>query len=202
MIAFLFSSLGVALSGTVAPGPVTAATLAHGTLRRHAGFLIGLGHITVEFLTVMLLLAGVEILANSIGVRQAIGTAGGALLLVMGVQLITRRENLEASRKTRHGRHPYLTGVVLTCLNPYFLLWWVTVGVTILLQATQHGLLVLASFMVGHWACDLAWLEFLSQLGFRGVRRLGDKSRRCVSLFCGVALIVFGVQFLIDALLA
>lgn len=59
MIGFLVTTVAISLSGVMAPGPITAATLAAGTRSRHAGVLVALGHLVIELPLVLLLVAGI-----------------------------------------------------------------------------------------------------------------------------------------------
>ena len=65
----------------MAPGPITAATLAAGARRRHAGAMIALGHGVIEFPLMLVILAGAGEFFKFEGVKTAIGLAGGAVLL-------------------------------------------------------------------------------------------------------------------------
>ena len=88
---------------------------------------------------------------------------------------------------------------MLTGANPYFLVWWATVGLTLASQAMEFGLLVLGLFALVHWLCDLIWLEMLSLVGFKGTGAFGQRSQKIVSGVCGVLLLGFGVKFVWDA---
>ena len=65
MLAFLVSAVAISLSGVIAPGPVTAATLAAGARHRHAGVMIALGHAIVEVPLILLLVGGVASILDS-----------------------------------------------------------------------------------------------------------------------------------------
>jgi threonine/homoserine/homoserine lactone efflux protein len=183
----------------MAPGPITAATLAAGTRNRHAGALIALGHLVVELPLILLLVAGIGKCLQSSGTRIGIGLAGGAFLLLMGVQLLLSLRATDTASESPTQRHPFWSGVVLTGANPYFLLWWATVGLTMAGQAMEFGLLVLALFALIHWLCDLIWLEVLSLVGFKGTEAFGQRSQKIVSAVCGVLLLGFGLKFVWDA---
>jgi threonine/homoserine/homoserine lactone efflux protein len=197
---FVVTAVGLTLTGVLAPGPITAATLASGTRNRHAGALIALGHIAVEFPAILVLVAGLGTLVeSSVAVRSCIALAGGAFLLLMGVQLLqSLRQSSEGSDAATE-RHPFWTGVVLTGTSPYFWVWAATVGLTLTNQALEFGLLTLVLFALAHWTCDLGWLEVLSLAGYKGSQVFGEKSQRWVSLVCGVMLVAFGQRFFYDA---
>lgn len=199
MSGFLLTTIAISLSGVMAPGPITAATLAAGARSRHAGAMIALGHGVVEFPLIVLLAAGAGSFLTFGQVRNGIGLAGGAVLGLMGLQLLLslRARSVDAAAPVQ--RHPLVTGIVLTGANPYFLVWWATVGLTLVTKAAEFGALVLGVFAVVHWLCDLVWLEVLSLLGFKGSEVFGSRAQTVISGVCGVVLLGFGAKFLYDA---
>ncbi|HUT56513.1 MAG TPA: LysE family transporter [Phycisphaerae bacterium] len=202
ILGFLAQATVISLTGVMAPGPMTAATIAAGVRRRHAGALIAIGHAVVELPLMVLIVAGVGKLLKYPGVQIGIGLAGGAFLLLMGVQIIIglRKGGEAAGRSTR--RHPLVTGIVLTGGNPYFLLWWATVGLALATQARALGILAFALFAVIHWLCDLVWLEALSVATHRGSRLLGGRGQRVFLGICAAAILFFGAKFILDAAIA
>jgi threonine/homoserine/homoserine lactone efflux protein len=199
MLEFLVLTVGISLSGVMAPGPITAATLATGAQRRHAGTLVALGHALVEVPFIALLGIGVTGLLDSSAVRMGIGIAGGVALLLMGTQLLLSLRKAGNDCEASIQRHPFMIGVVLTAANPYFLLWWVTVGLTLVTQAMTFGIVVLALFVLVHWLCDLGWLEVLSVVGHKGSELYGRRAQRAISAVCGILLVGFGVKLLCQA---
>jgi threonine/homoserine/homoserine lactone efflux protein len=199
MLAFLLSTVAISLSGVMAPGPITAATLAAGARSRHAGALIALGHAVVEMPLIVLLAAGIGSFLTYPRVKVGIGFAGGAVLILMGAQLLLslRREDVDAEAPAQ--RRPFMTGIVLTGANPYFLVWWATVGLALATKALDWGALALLAFGVIHWLCDLGWLEVLSILGFKGSEVFGRRAQTMVAAVCAFVLLGFGAKFLYDA---
>ena len=57
----------------------------------------------------------------------------------MGAQLLLSLRKSKTDSQATVQRRPFMTGVVLTGANPYFLFWWATVGLTLATQATKHG---------------------------------------------------------------
>jgi len=199
MLAFLLSTVAISLSGVMAPGPITAATLAAGARSRHAGALVALGHAVIEMPLILLLSAGIGSFLESSTARAGIGLAGGAVLLVMGVQLLLSVRNPTADQEVSVQRHPLVIGVVLTAANPYFLVWWATVGLALATRAMTFGAPMLGLFAIVHWLCDLGWLEVLSVAGFKGSEAFGSRVQTVVSAVCGLVLLGFGAKFLYDA---
>jgi threonine/homoserine/homoserine lactone efflux protein len=196
---FILTIVGISLSGVMAPGPITAATLAAGGRNRHAGAWVCAGHIAVELPLILVLAAGLGTFLESRRIRAGIGLIGGVLLLWMGLQLLASLRKTETRLAGSVDGHPLWIGVVLSGANPYFLLWWATVGLTLTSQAMEFGVLALGLFALLHWLCDLGWLEVLSYAGFRGSQAFGTRSRKAISMICTVALLGFGLKFVYDA---
>jgi threonine/homoserine/homoserine lactone efflux protein len=201
--AFLAQATVISLTGVMAPGPMTAATVAAGVRRRHAGALIAVGHAVIEVPLMIAIVAGAAKLLKYPGVQIGIGLAGGAMLLLMGAQiLIGLRKGAEATGPARRSRHPLVTGIVLTGGNPYFLIWWATVGLALATQARALGILAFALFAAVHWLCDLVWLEALSVATHKGSRLLGGRGQKVFLGICAAAILFFGGKFILDAALA
>jgi threonine/homoserine/homoserine lactone efflux protein len=199
MLAFFLSAIAISLSGVMAPGPMTAATLAAGTRHRHAGVMIALGHAVVEIPLILLLVVGAASFLESATARAVIGLAGGAVLVFMGLQLLLSLRQQNNESETSVQRHPLVIGIVFTAANPYFLVWWATVGLALAAEALAFGIVVLVLFAIVHWLCDLGWMEVLSMAGFKGSEIFGQRAQIVVSAVCGIVLLGFGGKFLYDA---
>ncbi|MGD0896420.1 MAG: LysE family transporter [Thermoguttaceae bacterium] len=199
MIGLVLTIVSISLSGVMAPGPITAATLAAGARNRHAGAWIGAGHVLVELPLILLLVAGLDTFLKGKGIQAGIGLVGGVLLMLMGLQLAIAARKPDSAPVAPVQRHPLWIGVVLSGANPYFLLWWATIGLTLTGRAMEFGLAALVLFALIHWLCDLGWLEVLSMAAFKGSQAFGNRSRKAISLICAVVLLGFGVKFIYDA---
>lgn len=189
----------ISLSGVMAPGPVTAAAVAMGARNRFAGVLISVGHGIVEFPLMILIILGMDKLLKSTPTKMAIGLAGGVFLIIMAVQMLSRLRCGQQYRTTATKGKPVLAGMILSAGNPYFLLWWATVGLALATTATQLGIWAFALFAIVHWLCDFVWLSVLSWASFKGTGLLGPLSQQIVLLICSVALLVFGLFFIYKA---
>ncbi len=198
LVAFLAQVVVISLSGVMAPGPVTAATIELGTRNRHAGALLALGHGIVEFPLIVVITLGMAVFFESVITQIVIGLAGGLFLWLMGLGMI--KTAADTAQQTGYGRRgPLLTGIVLSGGNPYFLLWWATAGLALALQAKSLGAWAFVLFAAVHWSMDLIWLWILSWFSYKGARILGPKTMKWVVILCGSALILFGLNFLCDA---
>lgn len=204
-LGFLFwSSFVVGLSGALMPGPVLTATVSEVMKRGFiAGPLIVLGHGLMEVGLLFLLIAGLgDWLALPVA-RMALGFVGGGLLVLMGAQMIltARRvaerataKNDPAAPAPLHG--PMLAGAATTLSNPYFYVWWGTVGLGYAAVAMDHGKLGLAAFYGGHISSDLVWYSAVAVAIASGRRICPPWLYRLILSACGVALLVLGGIFI------
>lgn len=199
LIAFVAQAVMISLSGVMMPGPLTAATLACGSTRRNAGFLIAVGHGIVEFPLIVLIMAGTAGVVEHQGFRLGVSLAGGVVLLAMGAGMLRSPSGREGPARRYGRRGLVLTGILLSIGNPFFLVWWATAGLKLTTQAVRLGVLACGLFAVVHWLCDLIWLEMLSLGAFKGVQLLGGRSGRIITRVCAAVLLAFGAAFIIGA---
>lgn len=191
---FLLSAAGISLSGVMAPGPLTAATITKGYRDKNAGALIAIGHAVIEFPLMAFIYLGFAHYITSPEVKKVMGLVGGLMLIFMGFQM------LRATRKALAGAAdlPYnslTTGIIMTGANPYFFLWWATIGVALVATATNFGVFGLLLFALVHWSCDLAWSQFISVSVFKSRHLWSEKVRKIVFGICAFILVGFGIWF-------
>ncbi len=201
MLLFLFEVVGISLSGVMAPGPVTAAAIAAGARSRYAGALIALGHGMVELPLIVLIVLGPGRILKLPAAQIVIGLAGGAFLLVMAIQMLSSLRSAEEFEAKFSGSTPLLTGVLLSATNPYFLLWWATIGLALATTAANLGIWAFALFAIVHWLCDFVWLCALSWASFKGSTLLGPRVKWLVLSICAAAMLVFGLCFVYRAVM-
>ena len=194
----------VGLSGAMAPGPVLTVTVSE-TLKRgfKAGPLIVLGHAILEIILLALIAAGLGPFFQLPTVTTIFLSAGGIILLWMGAHMVitnkrTTEDVLNAKgAETSYG--PVLAGIVLSVSNPFWIIWWVTVGMGFVSQSLQFGIAGLLSFYFGHILADLAWYSFVSYSVSAGRRLCPPVAYRTLFITCGIALIIGGVLFVARA---
>ena len=196
-LSFLLQVFLVSLTGVMAPGPITALTLAKGNESPHAGAAVAAGHAIVEVPLMAAVYFGFGRLLAMQRVKASIGIAGGIVLAIMaaGMVLSIRREEPGAERYTRSAM---TAGIILSIGNPYFLIWWATVGGALVMRSVSFGATGIVSFAVLHLLCDLVWLYFLSALAFKGGRFFGRIFQKVVFAGCGAFLVFLSVKFMVD----
>lgn len=202
LLGFLGAVVAISLSGVMSPGPLTAITLALGRRDAWAGLWINIGHAIAEVPLILALLYGLGPLVEEPLLRRGVALLGGLLLFGMGAGLLRGREretDPPDSPAPRGG--PVLSGAGMTALNPYWFLWWLTVGLGLITRAQAFGSARIVALMVAvHLACDLGWGTFLSWAAHRGGRGMGPPTWRRIEIGCGLVLILFGGFFFYEGI--
>jgi len=195
---FLVEAVLVSLSGVLAPGPITSVSVGYGSEDPWAGTQVAVGHGLVEFPVMIAVFLGVGALVEVPLVRSLIGLVGGVFLLYLGVDML-RSIGVGAVQPVGGARSPLAAGALLSLGNPYFLIWWMTVGAGLILRSAEFGLLGFAAFAVGHWLCDLSWDTFLSALSFQGGQFFGRWFQKVIFGLAGGFLLFYGARLLWEA---
>jgi len=201
---FLFTVVLVTASGALAPGPLFFATVSHGTRSGAMGGLwISVGHTLVEFPLVLLLTSGLLTAYNQPIVQLVVGVAGGVALLVFGAMQIRgafRAKSGDSSQGEVKFRSPLLLGLGLSGLNPFFIAWWLTAGVELILKALALASLAgIVLMYISHVWMDYAWLILTAHFAHMGRNLVGTRGYKVLIAFFGAILIYFGLTFLLEA---
>ena len=173
-------------------------TVGSGAKSPHAGALVAFGHGIVEFPLMLFVFFGLGYVLGLEPVKIVIFALGGVFLLFMGIDMLRSLKNAGAVTNANTGK-PLAAGIMLSLGNAYFLIWWATVGATLISKAVAFGLLGFLVFAVVHWLCDFVWFYILSAVSYRGGNLLGVKFQKAVFGICGVFLLIFGIKFIGDA---
>lgn len=197
LASFLLEAVLVSLSGVMAPGPITSVTVGFGSEDPRAGAWVAVGHGIIEFPLMVGVFFGVGYLVDLPAVKAVIALVGGAFLLYLGIGML-RGIKEEEITPLGSKRSPILAGALLSIGNPYFLIWWATVGASLILRSVEFGVLGFAAFAVAHWLCDLTWDTFLSTVSFQGGQFFGRKFQQVVFGISGGFLIFYSGKLLWD----
>ncbi len=206
-LGFLFgTSFLVGLSGALMPGPVLTATIAH-ALRRgfRAGPAIVLGHAILELAVLAAVAFGLGAWLARPAVMGPLGLAGGVLLTAMGAHMALTAPAAADRALAEAGaavpatlpvwRTPAAAGFLLSLSNPYWLLWWCTIGLNYTALALRRGPAGLAAFYTGHISSDLVWYSAVAAAVAAGRRVCPPAAYRNVLRLCGLALVAIGARF-------
>ena len=192
------TSFVIALSGALMPGPLLTITLSESAKRGfYAGPLIVLGHGILEQLLLLLLLLGLAPILKNDQVIGSVGVVGAVVLIWMAVGMIRSLPSLSLERVAKDSKstNPVWAGVLMSLANPYWIIWWATIGLGYILYSFTVGLLGVAAFFAGHILADLAWYAAVSFAVSHGRRFMSDKIYKGVIACCAVALLGFAIYF-------
>lgn len=198
---FAIAVITISVSGVMSPGPLFAANVAYGLKGgARAGLKMAYGHTVVELPLVILLGVGALSLETIPQFRETIALVGAISLFVFaGMQIKSVLKKPSSIFEGRHG--PFIAGIMLSALNPFFLIWWFTIGFKLISDS-----LVLASFAgIGimfafHIWMDYAWLCTVGFLSSKGKRILSSKNYNIFMITISGVLVYFGIVFALEAL--
>jgi threonine/homoserine/homoserine lactone efflux protein len=196
---FLASVLLISLSGVLLPGPLFAITIKKASKSKTAGALIAVGHGIVELPLMFLIFFVLSHFDIPSVVLVAVGLVGGFLMIYMGVKAFRNRHNQEETTESLK-RDSVLAGAWTTAANAGFILWWLTIGTTLILNAKLFGLLGFSVFAGVHWLVDFFWYTVAAVLIFKSQRFWTERTRMGITLFSVTVFIGFGMYFMGSAL--
>ena len=202
IIEFAILVIIISASGVMSPGPLFAANITYG-LREgvKSGIKIAIGHSIVELPLVILLGIGVFSLEIFPEFRTIISIFGAITLFVFaGIQIKTiLKKNKNISLKPKQG--PIVTGILLSALNPFFIVWWLTIGFKLISDAMLiwafAGILIVFVF---HIWMDFAWLGITAFLASKSRKIISNRNYKIMILLLSLTLIYFGITFLMDVI--
>ena len=191
---FLFSVVLISLSGVLLPGPLFAATMEKAAKRKTAGLLIAVGHGIVEFPLMFLIYFWLSQFVIPDVVPVTVGLVGGLLMIYMGFQTF-RNRNKNNQKYASPKKDSLVAGIWTTAANAGFILWWLTIGTTLILNAQIFGLLGFSVFAVVHWLCDFVWYTVVAFIIFKSRRFWNEKVHTAIFIFCFAVFVGFGAWF-------
>lgn len=199
----------IAFTGAMAPGPFLTVTIAETARKgRLAAVLLLVGHALLEAVLLVGFAFGLQAFLRRPAVSTALGVVGGGFLLWMGGTLLRDAVHgrltlsLDADERRARGKRfgPVLQGAAVSLSNPYWTLWWATIGVTLASQALRVGPAAVVAFFLGHELADFVWYGIVAQAVHSGRRFLSDGLYRWIIGVCAAFLVYLGASFLVGAL--
>jgi len=193
------TSFIVALSGALMPGPVLTVTISQSAARGWiVGPLVVLGHGILELSLVVAIVYGLGQFLAKGSVIGVIGIIGGIVLLWMGWGMVRDARKVSLVLEGEKGTvllHPVWAGILSSLSNPYWTVWWATIGLSYIAFSMKYGMVGISFFYTGHILADLVWYAFVSSLVHFGKRWANDRAFQVVIAVCGFMLLGFGVYF-------
>jgi len=194
-LSFIITIILISLSGVIAPGPLFAVTIAESKRNKFAGTFIALGHAALEIpLILFLFFFGAMIITKS--VEAIMGVLGGLVLLYFAYS-----EYKSISVTTVRRFTGLIAGFAMSTLNPYFIVWWLTVGFKLIIDSLNYGFLGLLTFITVHELCDFVWLTFVSLSAYKMYELWSEKALKVLSTVSLTIFAIFGVKFLLSGII-
>jgi threonine/homoserine/homoserine lactone efflux protein len=205
LLAVFLSAWMVGFSGAMAPGPISTIVVSEASRRGFwVGPLVTLGHAVAELVIVVALVLGLRDLLAGSQLQVAIALVGGCFLVWIG--LTTTRDALRSAPALalspagsggmlRWG--PAWAGLVTSFSNPYWFLWWGTIGASYVVVSLRLGTAGAIAFYGGHIMSDLSWNSLLSLLMASGRRWLPAGVVRGFLAATGAFMMGLGIYFVL-----
>ena len=201
----------VAFSGATAPGPMLTLVVASVAEKGlWTSFFIVLGHCILELAVVISFVFGIlKYLENPI-LLKAIGLFGGIFLLYLGSNILysvfkkkMRVDFKSAVKKNSMNRKSTfvvtLKGITISLVNPYWYIWWISIGAAFLIKSVQFNAAGITSFFIGHISADFIWYLFIGFLVSTSRKFFNQKIYNVILIFCSLFLFYLGIKFIVDA---
>lgn len=194
----------IALTGAMAPGPLLTVTITE-TVRkgRVAALMLLVGHALLEAALLIGFAFGLQEFLKRATVASVLAVAGGGFLIWMGATLLRDAVRGRLKLELKAGDEPLrfgpiVQGAVVSLSNPYWTLWWVTIGVKLASDALAIGWLAVVAFFIGHELADFAWYALVVQAVHSGRRFLSDRVYAWVLGVCAAFLVYLGASFVLS----
>ncbi len=200
---FLLKVMVITSSGALSPGPLTVSIMRRGVDEGgRAGFLASLGHMVAEFPLVMLIGVGIVVFLMSDSTIFVAGIIGGLFVLAFGILILrdalrgTQVFNTNCSEEKIFGSS-FILGFNLSAFNPFFIVWWIGIGASLVIEAYAYGgYLGIVLMYLAHVWIDFAWLIAITHLAKSGKKFMEGMGYRIFLSLLGLALLYFGAVML------
>ena len=200
----------VSVSGVLSPGPLFFANL---VLSKNGGFWSGIkiaiGHTIVELPVVILYSIPLIIFTSqsvTFSIINFISLIGGISLIVFGilfvVKIISKNNKHNYIIESSRIEKPVIAGMLFTGINPFFFLWWISVGIKLISDSIAllgYPIGIAFLFLVHVWM-DYAWLGLTSYFASRGISVLRSQYHKFIILILTIPLFYYGINFILTAI--
>ncbi len=198
----------VGLSGAMSPGSYLTVTIAR-TMRKGplSASLMLVGHAILEALLLVGFAFGLDLFLRQPTVTTALSLLGGTVLLWMAYGLgkgawtgsiVADLEHSEEEAVKESKAGPIAEGALVSLSNPWWTLWWATIGVKLAADALAIGPIGVVAFFIGHQLADISWYLFVIFAVSRGRGLLSPRVYRIVMGVLAAFLVVLGARFLVS----
>jgi len=202
-------------SGVLSPGPLFLMNLVYGTKQGYrAGLKIASGHAMIEFPLIIILAISFFQLTNTPIVTYnltVLGLVGGTSIIMFAIiQIVntTRKEkrknifNSDNHRVSLIANKPVLLGIIFSALNPFFIAWWLTVGLKLISDSISLFGVIIGSILLFsfHIWMDYVWLILTSYLISKGVSIINTRYYYFLLVGLNIILTFYGMYMIISSI--
>lgn len=201
LVEFAIIVITISLSGVMSPGPLFAANVAYGLKGGiKTGLKMAYGHTVVELPLVVLLGIGVISLTTIPQFREITSILGALSLFVFaGLQIKSIIKKPSTVFEGKHG--PFLAGIILSGLNPFFLIWWFTIGFKLITDAIiLYSFVGIGIMFAFHIWMDYVWICSVAFLSSKGKKVVSNKKYTIFMIAISGVLVYFGIVFLLQVM--
>ena len=195
---FLGLVIVISASGVMSPGPLFAANVMYGLREgKISGIKMAIGHTIVEFPLIILLGVGFFSIESVPEIRTVITIFGAVGLFGFAILQIRAVTKEKFSIETKSGQGPFVAGILLSALNPFFIIWWLTIGLILISESIQNfGIIGIVILFLFHIWMDYAWLFTIAAFSSKAKNYLSKRNFKIIIFALSIVLIYFGIDFL------
>ncbi|MFA5857944.1 MAG: LysE family transporter [Elusimicrobiota bacterium] len=200
-------SFMIAFSGALVPGPLMTAVINDSTKHgSKTGPLFVLGHALLEIVMITIIILGFSKFINTPFVITTISITGSVFLFILGAMMLYSIPGLTLDflkdKTPSSGKNLILNGILMSLSNPYWTIWWFSIGIGLVISAQHAGIFGLLAFFIGHELADLAVYWFISFTISKSRNFLSLTLYKTLIGGCAAALIIFALYFGLTTFLA
>ena len=203
LLTLFFTSFVVAFSGAMMPGPLMTATISESAIRGPwVGPKMIAGHAILEILLLITLFFGLEPVFKNEWFFVIVSLAGGGIMIWMATGMFHSIPELEIKTGTSSAKRNnlYLSGILMSLANPYWIIWWATIGLGYVMISKTHGVTGVIFFFLGHIFGDLVWYSGISFAVGKGRRFFSNRTYKILVGACAVFLFGFAVWLVVTGI--
>ena len=130
-----------------------------------------------------------------------IAFAGGSVMMGMAWGMFRSLPSLSFdSPEAESGSSLVLTGALMSLANPYWIIWWATIGLGYVLSSRELGFAGVGAFFIGHILADLVWYTFVSVGIHKGRKILPIKVYRGIISVCALFLTAYATYLFVNGI--
>jgi len=203
-------------SGVLSPGPLFLMNLVYGTKQGYrVGLKIASGHAIMEFPLIIIPtisffeLTNTQVVTSNLNV---LGLVGGTSIIIFAIiQIVNTARKEKRKNLFNNSNHrasfiadkPVLLGIIFSALNPFFIAWWLIVGLKLISDSISLFGVITGSILLFslHIWMDYVWLILTSYLISKGVSVI--KTRYYYFLLVGLNIILtfYGTYMIVSSIL-